>query len=164
MDRLHAFQRLSHHANVAEVDSFTFAMWQAERHSHPPELGKLCDEILSCFETVNHGLHQDHPSDTIEGKADTLQRSLVADVSSILSQGWNHYWHWTSSRKFPATFCSDFAAMLVRIGIAWDAVLAGDIEDIREHVQAEFSAREYAANSDQVGRQRAVGERGRRDV
>jgi hypothetical protein len=145
MEQTHASKRLSHHASAAEGDSFTFALWQAARQSQQPELGKLFDDILSCFEAINHALNTQHPSDTIEGKAAALPRSLVADVSSILSDGWSYYWRWASGGQFTPKFRAELAAMLVQIGIAWDGVLAGDIDDIREHVQTEYSAREYDA-------------------
>jgi len=150
MDYSHALQRLSHHANAAgstlpEGESFLFALWQADRQSHAPDLRSLFEDILSCFEVVNHALNTQHPSDTIEGKSEALPRSLVADISSVLSGGWNYCWRWASSAQFTPTFRMEFAAMLVQIGIAWDAVLAGDIDDIRENTQTEFSARGYVA-------------------
>lgn len=118
-------------------------MWQAEAQAHAPELQRLFDDVFSCFEAVNHALNTQDPSGTIEGKAEALPRSLVADVSSVLSGGWSYYWRWASSEQFTATFRTEFAAMLVQIGIAWDAVLAGDIDDIREHTQREVLARSY---------------------
>jgi hypothetical protein len=87
MDTSEAIQRLSHHASTAQDDSFTFALYQADRLSQPPELAALFEDILLCFVVVNHGLNTEHPSDNIDGKADVLERSLVADVSSILSEG-----------------------------------------------------------------------------
>lgn len=145
MDQSHAFQRLSHHANAAEDDIFTFALWQAARQRHQPELGSVFDDVLSCFDTINLALNTQRPSETLQGKAEVLPRSLVADVSSILSDGWSYYRRWASSGQFTPQFQAEFAAMLVQIGIAWDAVLAGDINDIRKHVQTEYSVREYDA-------------------
>jgi|SRR5437667_3467363 len=149
MDYSHVVQRLSNHANAAgsdlpEGDSFLFALWQAERKAHAPELRSLFDDVLSCFEVVNHALNTQRPSNSIAGKAEALPRSLAADVSSLLSEGWSYYLRWATSDRFSATFRTEFAAMLVQIAIAWDAVLAGDIDDIREQVQTEFSARDYA--------------------
>jgi hypothetical protein len=146
MDYSHALQRLRNHANVAgstlpERESFLFALWQAKRAAHSPDLRGLFDDILSCFEVVNHALNTSHPSGTVSGKAEVLPRSLAADVSTILSVGWHHVSQWSSSQKFSDAFRTELATMLEQIGIAWDAVLAGDIDDIREHVQTEFLAR-----------------------
>jgi hypothetical protein len=150
MDYSHALERLRSHANMSgtslpESESFLFALWQAERQSRIPELSSLFGDILICLETVNHSLNTEHPSDTISGKAEALPRSLVADISAILSAGWSYYWRWSSSQQFTEAFRTEFAAMLVQLGIAWDAVLAGDIDDIRDHVQTEFIARDYVA-------------------
>ena len=73
MDYSHALQRLSNHANAAgstlpEGESFLFALWQADRQSLAPELRGVFEDILACFEVVNHALNTQHPSDTIEGR------------------------------------------------------------------------------------------------
>ena len=145
MDYPQALQKLSQHASAPEGESFTLALYHAERQAAIPELRGLFDDILSCFEVINHALNTEHPSEAITGKADSLPRSLVANVSEILSIGWSYYLRWTSSDRFTVTFRTELVSMLVQIGIAWDAVLAGDIDDIREQVQAEFSARDYVA-------------------
>jgi hypothetical protein len=148
MNYSQAFERLRNHANapgssLPESESFLFALWQAERQTRIPDLRNLFDDIHSCFEAVNHAINTPHPSDIIEGKAEALPRSLVGDVSSIFSTGWSYYWRWASSERFTAPFRTELASALVQIGIAWDAVLAGDIDNIREHVQNEFTAKGY---------------------
>jgi hypothetical protein len=145
MDYSQALQKLRQHAAAPEGESFTLALYHTERQAAIPELRCLFDDVLSCFEVINHALNTQHPSEAITGKADSLPRSLVADVSEILSVGWSYYWRWTSSHQFTETSRTELASMLVQIGIAWDAVLAGDIDDVREHVQAEFTARGYVA-------------------
>jgi hypothetical protein len=144
MDYPQALQKLSQHAGAPEGDSFTLALCQAERQQVIPELRRSFDDILSCLEVINHTLNTEHPSEAIAGKADDLPRALVANVSEILSIGWSCHLRWTTSGKFTATFRTELSSMLVQIGTAWDAVLAGDIDDIRQHAQAEFLARDYA--------------------
>jgi hypothetical protein len=136
MDYLHTLQRLRNHANVAgstlpQSESFLFALWKAKQQSHPPALQSLFDDILSCLEAVNHALNTNHPSENVSGKEKALPRSLVADVSAILSVGWHDYWQWSSTQKFAVSYCTDLALILVQIGAAWDAVLVGDFDDIR---------------------------------
>jgi len=145
MDDSQARQRLRSHASAPEGESFTLALYQAERQAADPELRNSFDDILACFEVINHALNTQRPSESIEGKAEALPRSLVADVSEILSLGWSYHWRWTSSERFTETFRTELASMLVQISIAWDAVLAGDIDDIRDHAQTEFSAGDYVA-------------------
>jgi hypothetical protein len=146
MDYSQALQQLSNHANGAgstspERESFLFALWQAEHEANAPELRSLFDDILSCFEAVNHALNTPHPSGSVSGKAQMSPRSLVADVSAILSGGWHYALGWSSSQKFSEPFRAYIVTMLEQMGIAWCAVLAGDIDDIREHVQTESLAR-----------------------
>jgi hypothetical protein len=85
-------QRISNHANAAgsifpESESLLFALWQAERQAHAPELQILFDGILSCFEAVNHALNTQDPSGTIEGKAEALPRSLDKHNQMIMLPG-----------------------------------------------------------------------------
>ncbi len=148
MDYSHAVERLRNHANapgssLPESESFLFALRQGGRQACTPELRDFFDDILACLEAVNHALNTQQPSGAVAGKAEALPRSLVAHVSAILSYGWLDFWRWSSSEQFSVAFRTELAAMLVQIGFAWDAVLAGDIDDIREHAQAEFSARGY---------------------
>lgn len=145
MEYSEAVLRLHNHANMpgtslAESESFLFALWQAERQPDIPELRRLFEDLLDCLVVVNHAVNTEHPSGTIAGKLETLPRPLVADISAILSVGWSDYWRWSSNQQFTEAFRAEFAAKLVQIGIAWDAVLAGDIDDIRNHVQTEFNA------------------------
>jgi hypothetical protein len=148
MDYSQALERLRNHANapgssLPNNESFLFALCQASQQSRIPVLRDSFDDILACFEAVNLALNTQHPSGTVAGKAEALPRSLVADVSWILSDGWSYFWRWSSSQQFSQSFRTELAVMLVQIGIAWDAVLAGDIDNIREDVQIEFSARGY---------------------
>ena len=60
-------------------------------------------------------------------------------MSGILSAGWRHYYQWQRRRLFDSAFTDQFGSMLVRIGIAWDQVLAGDIDDITVDAEREFA-------------------------
>jgi hypothetical protein len=140
MDYSEALQRLKNHASAPEGASFTLALYQAHRHATVPQLSSSFEDILSCFEAVNQALNGRHPSKTVRGKMETLPRSLVANVSSILSEGCSYHLRWVSSEKFTDTVRAELASMLVQIALAWDAILAGDIDNLQEHVQAEFSA------------------------
>lgn len=146
MDYLQALQKLRNHANMPgtnlpESESFLFALWQAGRQLRIPELEPLFDDIIACLEIVNRAVNTEHPSDNIAGKLEALPRSLVGDISFILSDGWHYYRRWSASKQFTESFRTQFGVMLVQLGIAWIAVLDGDIDDIRDHVRIEFQAR-----------------------
>jgi hypothetical protein len=125
---------------LTDSESFLYALWQARQQSRIPELQDLFHDIVSCLEAVNYGVNTQQPSDTMAGKAQALPRSLIADASYILSSGWRDYWRWSSNLQLSESFRTELAAMLVQIGIAWDAVLAGDIDDIRAHIRTELVA------------------------
>jgi hypothetical protein len=143
MNHDYIVQRLSHHAYAVADDSLTYALWQADRQARYSDVLPLFEDLLLCFESVNNLLNTQSPSGTVDGKPDELDRSLVTSVSKVLSDGWHYYWLWTSTGKFPLAVCHELASILIQIGIAWDAVLAGDIDDIRAHVKIEYWAREY---------------------
>ena len=138
-----AARRLRHHASAAESDSFTYALLQAERARTAPELGPLLADILKCLQAINSELNTARPSEAIEGKANVVARSLAADMSAILSEGWDSYFRWTSGSQFNEKHRNELATTLFQIGAAWNAVLAGDIDDIREHVETENLARRH---------------------
>ena len=59
-------------------------------------------------------------------------------MSGILSGGWSDHFKWSQKGTFPKDFLDEFASILVRIGIAWDLVLAGDMDNIPEDTELEF--------------------------
>jgi hypothetical protein len=139
MDYSDALKRLRNHANtpnpdLPESESFLFEVWQAEREFRDPRLQNLFHDILDCFEAINHEINTKHPSNNVSGKAEALPRTLVADVSAILSVSWRRLLKWSATRKFTESFREEFANMLLKISMGWSAVLAGDIDDIREYI------------------------------
>lgn len=140
----HALARLRNHANMdarlPEAESFLFALWQSERQGQSPKLQPLFDDIIECLEVVNVAFNTKTPSETIAGKVESLPRPLVADVSVILSEGWAYHCRWTCNHRFDPDVLRDCATALAQIGIAWNAVLAGDIDNVREQIKTEFSA------------------------
>lgn len=146
MDYAKALKKLGNHANMPglnlpENESFLFTVREAERQSQVPDLQNLFEDMMDCLVAVNHVLNTENPSETIEGKFDALQRPLVSYVSSILLSAWGDYYRWSRNHTYPDSFREQFAAMLLQLGMAWDAVLAGDIDDIREHVELEYAIR-----------------------
>ena len=148
MEYSQALQRLRNHANtpgsnLPEGESFLFALWEADRGTRMPEIRPLFENILACLEAINLELNGKQPSTVIEGKAVAVTRSLAADMSAILSEGWSYFILWESKQRFSEIFRSELAAILLQLGIAWDAILAGDIDDIQQQVESEFMAKGY---------------------
>ena len=146
MEYSQALQKLRNHANapgtgLPEDESLLLALWQAERQASIPKLQIFLDDILGCLEAVNHKFNTQHPSGSVTGKLEALPRSVVGDISAIISGGWNFYWRWSLSQQFNEAFRLECATCLVKLGIAWNFVLDGDIDDIRKDVETEFRAR-----------------------
>jgi hypothetical protein len=144
VDYQDAINKLWNHANLPEKglkreESFIYTAWQTEKSKSPQDFQRLYEDILSCLAIVNSTLNGSVPSETIVAEPQPIDRTLCYCVSGILSSGWSHYFHWVQAGLFPAEYTQRFASMLVRIGIAWDFVLAGDMDNIPEDTEREFT-------------------------
>jgi hypothetical protein len=139
-----AVNKLWNHANLPEKglrpkDSFVYTAWHAEKTKSPQEFQPLYEDILSCLAVVNSSLNGPIPSESVVSSPPPVDRTLCYCMSGILSAGWSHYFQWRRRKLFDAEFIDGFASMLVRIGIVWDQVLAGDIDDIVADAEREFA-------------------------
>ena len=147
MDYSEAVKRLWNHANLPEQfsqlqkeESFCYALWQAERTKQQANLDWFYTDIMKCLEVVNRALNTDRPSESIEGRAQAIDREISYAISLTLSTCWLHHYRWTLHKLFPEAFLRDLASTLVRIGMAWDLILAGDIDEIRRDAEGGFEA------------------------
>jgi hypothetical protein len=139
-----ALNRLWNHANLPErglkpEDSFIYVAWQSEKTKSPQEFQRLYEDILSCLAVVNSSLNGPVPSETVAASSRPIDRTLCYCISGILSAGWRHYFQWRRRGLFDVEFIDIFGSMLLRIGIAWDQALAGDIDDLVEDAEREFA-------------------------
>ena len=143
MEYQDAIDKLWNHANLPEKglkreDSFLFTAWQAEQTKSPQNFQRLYEDILSCLAAINTHLNGPVPSETIRKSPRAIDSALCYYMSRILSGGWSDHFKWSQKGAFPKEFLDDFASILVRIGIAWDLVLAGDMDNIPEDTELEF--------------------------
>src|ERR1700722_13899251 len=148
MDYSTAVRRLRNHANLPEFqssspkeESFGYLLWQAGRKNEPINFDIIYKDIISCLETVNLTLNTNTPSKSIKGKTPLIDREISYAISGILAIGSSEYYRLTIQKKFPDIYRSELASILVRIAIAWDLVLAGDIDEIENEVETEFQIR-----------------------
>jgi hypothetical protein len=144
VDYQDAFNKLWNHANLPEKglkreDSFIYTAWHAEKTKFPQDFQPLYDDILSCLAVVNTSLNGPAPSESVGASSPAIDRTLCYCVSGILSAGWRYYFQWQRRGLFDSEFIQKFSGMLLRIGIAWDQVLAGDIDDIVADANLQFS-------------------------
>jgi hypothetical protein len=143
----HASARLRNHANIPDPEadfpesaSFLHLLSQADRTKEPRDFAAAYDDIVECFVVLNRSLNTARPSEHIKDKASSLDRTLVYCVALIVNGGFEFYSRWAADGLFPAGYLSDLQEALLCIGFAWNAVLAGDIDDIREDIQNQLFA------------------------
>src|SRR3954471_3243541 len=120
-------------------DSFVYAAWQTDQKKLPQDFRSLYDDILACLSAVNTSLNGPVPSQRMDTSPRQIDSTLCYCVSGILAAGWRYHFQWQRRQLFDAEFIERFGSMLVRLGIAWDQVLAGDIDDIRVEAEREFA-------------------------
>ena len=93
-------------------------------------------EVIECLKVVNCELNGRTPSDVVwADKARLLSRELVYAVSSLILDSVDQLERMRQSSN--ELDRRPIRNALAELAIAWDAVLAGDIDDLEEHVRLE---------------------------
>jgi hypothetical protein len=145
VDYYEALARLRNHANLLGRDptptsdqSFLVATWTVEHTKTPQDFQHLYRDVLMCLQAVNLALNGPVPSESIQPDPSPIDAKLCYCMSSILATGWSYHFEWSQKRIFPKDFLDAFASILVRIGIAWNFVLDGDMDDIPKDTELQF--------------------------
>jgi hypothetical protein len=88
-------------------------------------LAEAVEDVLRTLERLNYELNGPVPSQGLD-HTEQLPRRLAYALAEIM--------RWVGDSSGNKTAAS-------KVEIAWNAVLAGDIDDLREHVQLELAAR-----------------------
>jgi hypothetical protein len=142
MDYEQALQRLYYHANITEAEaegwsSFGRTLFEAKPRIKVPDLREQTTDIIACLEVVNRHLNGETPSASVGTGEQYIDPRAAYAVSVIISDGIEQLLTLAGS---PA---ADLSAVLVlgkdvwRVSCAWEAVLAGDIDSLSEHVAEE---------------------------
>jgi hypothetical protein len=138
-----ALRRLSHHANLTEAggegwSSFVGLLFEAKTAGVVPNLREPTEDLISCLDVVNRHVNGERPSASVGAdKKRRIDRRLTYAVAAVITSG-VEYLLW--SVEDSATDTSSALAMgkeLWRVSCAWEAVLAGDIDSLPEHVELE---------------------------
>ena len=95
-------------------------------------LGEAVADVIDCLEQLNH-YNQGSP----EGRGEILNIDVVYAISGMTLLAIEVSIALCKTGKS----CSRLLSAFWRIACAWDALLAGDIEDIHQHVDQEAAAR-----------------------
>ena len=143
MDYEQALRRLSHHANLTEAEgegwsSFVETLLEAKTAGVVPNLREPTDDLITCLNVVNCYVNGETPSMSVgEVKERRIDRRVAYAVAVAITSGLEYF---LSLVNNSATDRSSVLAMgknLWRVCCAWEAVLAGDIDSLPNHVELE---------------------------
>jgi hypothetical protein len=135
MDVNEATERLTNHANLpgtqlSEDRSLVFALGQADRIGKAPLLGPFVDDILVCLATLNEAFNGAVPSQQVSGKVEAVPRQVAYAMACILTSCIEFRRRW--DRKFAKAELAALDGAAETLAGAWEQMLAGDIDDLRE--------------------------------
>lgn len=118
------------HAGFLERRGATVpSIWEASRSGDAETLSAALDDLVAAFVALNRDLNGDVPSASVGSESDSVPRSVAAAVSEISQL----------LRRYPGSDPVATKAVWV-VDVAWDAVVAGDIDDLEEHLRLEALA------------------------
>jgi hypothetical protein len=134
--------RLQRHAGLPvpdlEVPKDTLAefIFQIQRGRQSRDLFNIADEIIQCLEVLNRQMNQEAAMESRQA----IGRPLVYAVSGIVWACLNKAME--LRRADPQSpIADDLLTTAWRIQCAWDALVAGDVENLPAHVASEERAR-----------------------
>ncbi len=118
------------HAGFAEREAATVpSVYDATKAGDCEALDAALDDLVAAFVVLNRDLNGDAPSASV-GPGPHVPRSVAVAVSEINQL----------LRRYPGTNPGVKRGVWV-VDAAWDAVLAGDVDDLAEHLSLEEHAR-----------------------
>ena len=147
MDYEQALQRLYYHANITEAEgegwlSFGRTLFDAKARSEVPDLREQTTDLIACLEVVNRHLNGETPSASVDTGERYIDSRAAYAVSAVISEGIEHLLALVSSPASNQPLVRALGIDVWRLSCAWEAVLAGDIDSLSEHVELEKWGRE----------------------
>ena len=110
-----------------------------EKGQSDVDLEGSTNEIIDCLESVNWHINGQIPSES-RNKQEQLPILLVGALSGILMLCLDALMLGEQRKRIDALSVAGLGKAAWRIECAWNAVLDGDIDNIREHVELEENA------------------------
>ncbi len=142
-----ALLRLRNHSNLPntglpESESWCFTLYAIDRDKRSMLLNTLYKALIMDFQIINLSLNGPTPSGpVIDERANHVDRGLSYAVSGLLNGGWQYHVLWTRQQSLPVEFLNELSRYLLLLGSAWDSVLAGDIDNVREEAERDYAGR-----------------------
>jgi hypothetical protein len=144
VDHEQALRRLSHHANLTEAEgegpsSFVGILVEARTAGVVPDLREPTDDLISCLDVVNRHINGETPSACVGAdKERRIDRRLIYAVAAAITSGVEHFLWLVDSSSTDISAALAMGKEVWRVSCAsWEAVLAGDIDSLTEHVELE---------------------------
>jgi len=112
--------------NADDPTNLADFIWMSEHHRIFPNTEQVWNELVQDFETLNVMLN-------VESLDKCLTRQLLYAISGLITRCIDY----AASHQHNEVSRRQLLGLGWRIATAWDAVLAGDIESISEHVKLE---------------------------
>jgi hypothetical protein len=137
-----AVARLLNHANLPcegdPSESLLYLLRDAHKGGTMPDLSAAIADVLDCLEAVNLNWNGRPPSTTPDtDKEMRLDRWVVYSASIVVHGVWERYHEWREGRKFAPGVIENIGKLAWALSAAWEQVLAGDIDSLREDLRHE---------------------------
>ncbi len=134
MNEVNTVKRLRYHAGLEqnvelEVPSMAELLWRKET------LRECTEDVIEALETLNLDMNGSIPSQSTTRKAQ-FPRDLVYAISEII-----RLTHQSVNGATSDTEREDATRAAWKLEVAWAAILAGDIDNLRKHIAEEEAAR-----------------------
>ena len=139
-----ALAQLRNHSGLTGTEddqSLHYCLWRADREGVAPELSSQVENIVACLAVANLELNGFRPSETFGRNNPAVISDLVYPVSGLMTGLLESHREWSMSGRFPAAVLDSLRDAALRIGMAWDMLLAGDHDDLRNELEIEWDAR-----------------------
>lgn len=134
--------RLQEHAGLAlpgrelNEDRLAAKIYAIKKGVFDTNFNEEVEDILLCLDRINR-----IDQSAVAGAANAVPGSLVYAMSGIQMLFTELLLQIVRSNFPRSTLLHEVVVAAWQIGCAWDALLAGDIEDIRQHLELEAEAR-----------------------
>lgn len=130
---IEAVEALKRHAvgsDDAEGPGLADSIWRFTHGGQVPDLESLTSEVVSLISEIGRG------RDWVAGSVPSGLAYSVAEILSLLAE--------LAAGRSSNVILHNSSLAVWRVCTAWEALLAGDIDDIVEHVRLHLVAREAA--------------------